>query len=221
MADLLRMPPSEEGSVAYETCLGQLRRGLIAGGVIAFPTDTVWGLAALAERSYAVRRIFELKCRDESQALPLFERNVDCVRRWVEDWPREYERLARAYWPGPLTLVCRPRAGRLASVASPDGTVAFRVPGGRLLDQLLRTLDRPLACTSANRSGEPPLSSATAVLDLLGHGLLYVVDTGETGSGQPSTVVAMRQGALVIVRAGAVAPEAIERTASLDLPGVV
>ncbi|MBI3891164.1 MAG: threonylcarbamoyl-AMP synthase [Candidatus Wallbacteria bacterium] len=219
MADLLRMPASEAGKPGYEVSLGQLRRALLAGGLVAFPTDTVWGIAALAARPYAILRIFELKEREARKALPVFELDTPSVKRWVQEWPAVYERLAAAYWPGPLTLVCRPRAGELSAVVAEDGTVAFRVPRVPLLADLLRVLGKPIVCTSANRSGQPPLPSAAEVLEVFGKGLLYVVETDQAtdAADQPSTLVGLRQGRAVVLREGTISNQEIDRVALLDL----
>jgi tRNA threonylcarbamoyl adenosine modification protein (Sua5/YciO/YrdC/YwlC family) len=219
-AELLRFRLAESGGHAYAEGIEALAKALRQGLVVAFPTDTVWGVAVLADEPKALRRIFELKGRDPEKSLPVFVSSEAQARELLEEFPEEFARLAARYWPGGLTLVGRPRQGLLLETRAPDGTVALRVPAIRLVQRLLTALARPVACTSANRSGVPPLEGAAAVQAALGAGLAFIADSDEPAGGLPSTVVAMRDGRPTVLRAGAVSEEDVLRVASgisLDL----
>lgn len=219
-AELLRFRLSEQDEPGYATGVAALARALQAGQVVAFPTDTVWGVAVLANDGEALRRVFELKGREPEKALPVFVGSEARARELLEEFPDPFARLAARFWPGGLTLVGRPREGLLDATRAPDGTVALRVPAIRLVQRLLSLLEQPLACTSANRSGQPPLADALAVMRELGDGLAFVADNDEATGGLPSTVVALREDRPRVLRAGAI-PEAevlnIATGISLDL----
>ncbi len=205
MSQVLYMKEAEIGTAGYEQKLDQLASALRDGEVISLPTDTVWGVAALEENGSAVKAIFDMKHRDLSRSLPAFVAGVESAGSLLQDFPEPFARLAKRYWPGGLTLVGIPRPGKLENVRAPDGTVALRVPDTRLVQEILRKLDgAPLACTSANRTGRPPLLDALQVARVLCNGPVLIANNDEPSSGLPSTVVALRDGEAVIVREGSI-----------------
>ena len=160
---------------------------LRAGQVIAFPTDTVYGLAARAADGRAVRRVYELKGRSLSQPLILMVREAAEVEEWarVDDRSRRY---VERWWPGPLTLVlpARPDLRPPLAVGRPRA-VAVRIPDHPLALELLAEAGEALATTSANRSGEPP--ALTALEAAWVGGLAVVLDGGQAPGGVPSTLL--------------------------------
>ena len=172
---------------------------LAAGEVVAFPTDTVYGLAALAGDERAVRRVYELKGRPLSQPLILMVREAGTAEDWaiVDDRAR---RLMGRWWPGPLTLVLPARAGlRPPLAAGRPRTVAVRIPDHRVALALLAAAG-PLATTSANRSGEPP--ALTALEAAWVDGVAAVVDGGRAPGGVPSTLLDLSSGEPKVLREG-------------------
>jgi L-threonylcarbamoyladenylate synthase len=181
---------------------------LRSGEVIGFPTDTVYGLAALAGHERAVRRVFEVKGRSFSQPLILMVADADRLDGWarVDERAREY---MRRWWPGPLTLVLPAAEGvgpPLTSAGQPR-TIAARIPDHRVALALLRAVGEPLATTSANRSGEPPALTPleTAWVDGLG----AVLDGGRAPGALPSTLLDLSGEVPRILRAGPVPANAL------------
>jgi len=174
---------------------------LRSGGLVAFPTDTVYGLAALAGLPPAVEGIFRAKARPREKSVPVL----------VADWPGASgialpspagERLARAFWPGPLTIVLR-RDPQLSEDIWSTGSVGVRAPNHLLALELLRSAG-PLATSSANRSGEVSLCTASEVSEALDGRIDLIVDGGAAPGGHPSTVVDCMGDSPILVRAGPV-----------------
>ena len=171
------------------------------GGLVAFPTDTVYGLGALAANGDAIEAIYRAKARPPEKSIPVLVAgwaHVDGIALPTD----RAERLAAAFWPGPLTIVLK-RDPRLARSVGPGGTVGVRAPNHAAALELLRSAG-PLATSSANRSGEPSLRTAAEVLAILQGRIHLVVDGGESPGGLPSTVVDCTGELPVLVRDGQV-----------------
>jgi L-threonylcarbamoyladenylate synthase len=179
----------------------QAVRLLRRGEVIGFPTDTVYGLAAVASDERAVRRIFELKGRSLSQPLVLMVASAADLEAWAEADERA-RRYMQAWWPGPLTLVLPARPGVGPPLASAGGgpTIAARIPDHAVALLLLREAGEALATTSANRSGEPPALTPLEAAWLGGLG--GVVDGGRAPGGVPSTLLDLSGGEPRVLRQG-------------------
>ncbi len=179
----------------------QAVEALSGGGVIALPTDTVYGLAADIACPEALEALYEIKARPKEKALILFVEGLAQAREWVQVDAR-LERLAEAFWPGPLTLVL-PGSSRVPGlVRADDGSVALRIPDHAVPRQLGAALGRPLVTTSANRSGTPSLTDAGAVHRTLGDELAMVLDSGPAPGGQASTVASLLGKDVSVLRAG-------------------
>ena len=175
---------------------------LQAGEVIAFPTDTLYGVGGDALSSDAVRRVQMAKQRDANKAMPVLLAAADDVMRLAAVWPVVAARLATRYWPGALTLVV-PAHPHLPEGVRAGGTVALRVPGHAALRGLIARAGCPLIGTSANISGEPAALTANDAARALGDGGALVLDGGAVG-GAPSTVVAAERDAVRVLREGAI-----------------
>ncbi|MEO8520226.1 MAG: L-threonylcarbamoyladenylate synthase [Acidobacteriota bacterium] len=175
---------------------------LRAGGVVAFATDTVYGLAADPRQAAAVTRVFALKGRPEGVPLPLVAADVAQADAAAE-LDADARRLAGRFWPGPLSIVVPGRSLLAPGVRAADGTVAIRVPAQEGARALASALGFAITATSANPSGRPPARSAVEALTLL-PAVDLVLDGGASVDGPPSTIVALRDGTPVLVRAGAV-----------------
>ncbi len=183
---------------AFASAVAWLR----SGNVVAFPTDTLYGLAVDPASEIAVRTLFHIKGRDTAAALPL----VAGSRAQVEAWcamGAAARRLADVFWPGPLSLICDAPASVVTAVHAGRRTVAIRVPAHPIARGLAAAFGSPITATSANRSGEPPAHRA-ADLDALDDNRLLVIDGGDTVGGAPSTIVDARVTPPVLVRAGAI-----------------
>ncbi len=187
---------------------------LRAGRLVAFPTETVYGLGADATNDRAVAQIFEAKGRPTFNPLIVHVQNVEEARRHAR-FTADAEALASAFWPGGITLVLPRRETTAVSLLVSAGldTVALRVPVHPLAQSLLRATGRPIAAPSANASGEVSPTRAGHVMESLGHAeaLALILDGGPCPLGLESTVIGFPEGGVpTLLRPGAVAREAIE-----------
>ncbi|WP_432363680.1 L-threonylcarbamoyladenylate synthase [Sporosarcina sp. UB5] len=193
--------------VSYQQAVDILK----SGGVVAFPTETVYGLGALATDAKAVQRIFEAKGRPSDNPLIVHIGNKEDVSNYAVDVPENADKLMNAFWPGPLTLVFHKKPGVIAENVTPGfDTVGIRMPDHPVALNLLRALGGPLAAPSANRSGKPSPTEATHVLTDLAGRIPLIVDGGKTGVGVESTVLDMTSNPPEILRPGGVTREMIE-----------
>jgi L-threonylcarbamoyladenylate synthase len=186
---------------------------LMDGGVIAFPTDTLYALGADARQAAAVDRVFAIKGREAGKALPLFVSGLEMAHEIAEVTPLA-RRLAIRYWPGALTLVLRKRTGFQSGALAGGTTVALRVPRHDLALDIITKLGRPVTATSANLSGGPDPVDAQTVLSQIGGRIDLVLDGGRCAVGVSSTVVDCTGDAAVVLRRGAISDEEIERAAA-------
>jgi L-threonylcarbamoyladenylate synthase len=191
-----------------DAVVGALKRGEVVG----IPTDTVYGLAVDPSVAGAASRLFAAKGRPETVPLPVLVADAKQLFALARELSPEARALAERYWPGPLTLVLRrsPKAAHLELGGDP-GTIGLRCPENEVALALLRDAG-PLAVTSANRHGEPPLHTAAEVRDAFGEALAGVVDGGRC-DGTPSSVVRVTGGRLELIRAGAIPFEDLEACA--------
>jgi L-threonylcarbamoyladenylate synthase len=180
------------------------------GELVAYPTETFYGLGALARDADAVRRLAAVKGRPDGKPLPLLAADRAAVEE-VARLEGAAARLAERLWPGPLTLVLPARAGLPPELTAGTGTVGIRVPGSAVARALAREAGGAIVSTSANLAGGAPPSRAADVAPELAARLDHVLDGGPTPGGAPSTVVALDGDDLRIVREGAVPRAAIER----------
>jgi len=185
----------------------EIRRGLEilqAGGLVAFPTDTVYGIGALAFDGKAVESIYLAKDRPVEKAIPILIGDADDLPKVTSSpLPEMAVRLASRFWPGPVTLVL-PKLQTLPEAISATDTVAVRVPDHEVARALLRATG-PMAVTSANISGGPNPTTAEEVLVQLGGRIPLIIDGGQTPGGIPSTLVDCTGETPKILREGPVA----------------
>jgi L-threonylcarbamoyladenylate synthase len=157
------------------------------GGTVAFPTDTVYGLAALPYDRESVERLFVIKGRNSTRAIAVLIGDPTELDRVAENLNDVARRLADRFWPGPMTIIV-PRRSNLPEILSPNPTIGVRIPDHPVALKLLR-MAGPLAVTSANLSGHENTNTAQEVLEQLGGRIHLVIDGGRTPGGVPSTVV--------------------------------
>lgn len=190
--------------------LDEAVRAVRAGGVIALPTDTLYGLAADPSQADAVARLFAIKGRTAERALPLIAADAEQVAARLGVLPRLADRLARRFWPGPLTLLVRAPAWLAPFVSGGTGKVGVRVPAHAVARALCAACGLPLTATSANVSGAAPSADPDDIERVLGDRIDVLVDAGTTPGGAPSTIVDVTGEVPVLVRAGAIAWTEIE-----------
>ena len=191
---------------------------LRGGGLVGLPTETVYGLAADATNELAVRRIFAVKGRPADHPLIVHVASAEAARPWARTWPADAEALARAFWPGPLTLVL-PRT-TLASDAVTGGqdTVALRVPAHPVARAVLESLGGGVAAPSANRFGGVSPTTAAHVRDDLGTDVPLVLDGGACEVGVESTIVDLSSGAPAVLRPGGITPAQLSAVLGREVP---
>lgn len=199
----LRLSPDDAGLARAAAILGR-------GGLVAFPTETVYGLGADARDGPAVARIFEAKGRPRFNPLIVHVADTETARRYVE-WPETARALAARFWPGPLTLVLplRPDSGLSALVTGGLPSLALRVPAHPLARALLRGFGGPVAAPSANPSGRISPTTADHVAAGLSGRIEAILDGGPCPVGVESTIVGLT-GTPALLRPGGIATEDIE-----------
>jgi len=183
---------------------------LVEGGVIAIPTDTVYGIAASIFSQPAIDRIYTIKGRDPSKSLPVLVSSLAALERLTEPLDVRTALLLDRFWPGPLTVVLPARPGLDEFLTAEDGTIGVRMPNHPLALEIIDRSGGAIACTSANRSGQAPACNAREVAAALGTDIDLTLDGGITTGGVPSTVVALRDDALVVLREGAITAAEID-----------
>ena len=185
------------------TVLARAAAVLRSGGLVAFPTETFYGLGAAAADPAAVRRVFSVKGRDEGKPLLVLVDSIGMAERVAEVTARGRQLMAR-HWPGALTLVMRARPGLAAEVTAGTGTIGVRLSPHPVARGLVGALGAPVTAPSANRADAPPPVTAAAVRAAFEGAVDLVLDGGPTAGGPPSTVVDVTSGAPRVLRQGAV-----------------
>lgn len=185
---------------------------ILNGGVIGYPTETVYGLGANAFNSEAVARIYSLKKRETSQAILLIAGNLAHVAQIAADIPDNALKLAEQFWPGPLTLVFQAGPSVNPRLMGASGTIGVRIPGNKICLDMLNAVGVPITSTSANISGQQNPVSAQEVLKYFGKKLDLIIDGGETPSRIPSTVLSVVKNQAVLIREGSIIKSEIEKT---------
>jgi L-threonylcarbamoyladenylate synthase len=183
---------------------------LAGGGLVAFPTETVYGLGADAAREDAVAKIFAAKGRPRAHPLIVHLADADAIDGWAIEIPDAARRLARAAWPGPVTMILRKGPRVAAATTGGADTVGLRVPSHPVARALLARFAGGVAAPSANRFGAVSPTTADHVVHDLGAAVDYVLDGGACEVGVESTIVDLSRGRAVLLRPGGLAREAIE-----------
>jgi L-threonylcarbamoyladenylate synthase len=188
-------------------CAVQLLR---AGEVVALPTETVYGLAANALDARAVARIYEIKGRPAHNPIIVHVASVEMARRCVASWPATADQLARAFWPGPLTLVL-PRRDDIPAIVTAGGpTVGVRWPGHPFIQAVIRECGFPLAAPSANLANQLSPTNAEHVREQLGSKLRLIIDGGQAQVGIESTVLDLTARPPRVLRPGMIHRESLQ-----------
>ena len=198
--ETLRVSPTDPEPGALARAAGVLSRG----GLVVFPTDTLYGLAADPRNADGVARVYRAKVRVPQQALPLVAGDLEQVETLSTTLSALTRRLADRFWPGPLSLVVDVVPSVVRDVHGGSGTVAVRVPDQAVARALALGLGFPIVATSANRSGSPATCLADAAASALEGEVDLVLDSGPTPGGEPSTIVDARTDAPRLIREGAI-----------------
>jgi L-threonylcarbamoyladenylate synthase len=193
----------------FQRAVRQAVECLKDGGLVVLPTETVYGLAANAWDPAAVRRIFEVKNRPVRNPLIVHVAGADMVHRCVSEWPATAERLARAFWPGALTLVLRRSREIPDEVTGGGDTVGIRWPAHPLMQEVIRRCGFPVAAPSANRSNEVSPTTALHARASLGDAVSLILDGGASQVGIESTVIDLTTRPPRVLRPGMIHQESL------------
>jgi len=185
-------------------------RVLQQGGVVAYPTDTVYGLAVDATNVTAIARLFTAKQRPGDKAIPLIIGDMSQLSQVVATIPLGAERLMQAFWPGPLTLLFEPQSGIPAELRGSSACIGVRWPAALISQHLACMLGRPITATSANRSGAAVALTASQVMAQLSSTVDLILDGGTASSTVVSTVLDVSVAPPRLLRAGKISLQAVE-----------
>ena len=188
---------SQQAPEALRLALQMIQRG----GMILFPTESVYGLGVDSTQPAAIKRLHDLKKRSLKKPFQWLVANPDMARSGSDGWNEQAEKLARTFWPGPLTIV----------VPAQGQTIGWRVPGHAWLLELLTALQRPLVASSANQAGKPASGIFKTALTPFCQKIDLAVDGGTIEPGVASTVVAVKKRGIQILRKGAISKDEIQR----------
>jgi L-threonylcarbamoyladenylate synthase len=199
----------EDGSAGPEL-ITHIAEVLRRDGIMAYPTETFYGLGAASLSRAGVRKVYRLKKRDPGKPLSVIVSDLEMVREIAASpFPPVLVRLAGEFWPGPLTVVLKAAPGFPAALLGPGGTIGLRIPPAPWLRRLLFELSAPVTATSANLSGGKELADPAEIVRLFAGRVELIVDGGRTPGGRPSTVVDLTRAPAVILRDGAVPAAAL------------
>lgn len=205
MSKVIRIDPDNPSAEAVNLAATVLRDG----GIVVFPTETVYGIGASASSCIGPQEIIDIKMRPKNKPLPWLVEDASALDKFGVDVPEYARRLARAFWPGALTIVVK-----AADVVAPEfrderGTVALRCPAHELVQELIRATGGALIATSANTSGHPAPASFEELEERIIAAADLTLDGGETEHGIASTVVDCSGPEPVIIREGAIPAEQV------------
>ncbi len=199
-----------ESAPSFKRALSRAEAILREGGLVAIPTETVYGLAADALNAEAVGRIFATKGRPSQNPVIVHVASLALAQSCVKVWPEEASRLSGAFWPGPLTIVL-PKSAIIPDIVTAGGaTVGIRWPSHPFVQGLIQRCRFPLAAPSANPSGALSPTNASHVAKALGGRVPLIIDGGQAQVGIESTVVDLSSGALTVLRPGIIGIPALE-----------
>jgi len=201
--DLPALPSPEEYELAVQV--------LHEGGIVAYPTETYYGLAVDPANQEAVAALYHLKLRESNKALSLIVPDLLTLYQYSLQFPPVYKILTDTFWPGPLTLIFTATKSCVLSLKKDDNSLAIRISSNPVAQKFCSLWGNAITASSANISGKPALSSAEAVKKQWGSQISYVLDGGETAGGTPSTIVRCKEYCCEIIRDGVITEHDISK----------
>ena len=181
-----------------------------SGGLVAFRTDTFYGLGADPLDSGAIKHIRELKGREEQKPILLLISALECVDKFFTHRPEQFDEVVRKHWPGPLTLIGPARSELPVELTAGTATIGLRLPAGEDIQALVQACGGALTATSANLAGESPSRTAKDVARYFPKGVNLIIDGGETRVTEPSTVLDLSGAKPLLVREGMIKKAELE-----------
>ena len=204
------MPQILKVDLNTEAVFANARTVLLAGGVVAYPTDTFYGLGVDPFNREAVNRVFELKGREKNKPLILLISSRAQLETMVKEITPTHSALIQKFWPGPLTLLFKPGSVIPENVSAGSNRIGIRQPGNTMTRNLISALGKPITAPSANLSGESPPITAKQVQQSFGNRVDLIFDGGTCQGGRPSTLVDAVEMPVRLVRQGVIAFSEIE-----------
>lgn len=196
--------------------LARAKRALRDGRILVVPTDTVYGIGCDAANRAAVAALLAAKGRGRQMPPPVLVASAAAIDSLCVDVPDAARALARAFWPGGLTLILRARPDLGWDLGDTAGTIALRMPDQGALLRLLSEAG-PMAVTSANPTGKPPATTVAQAVNYFPQGVAAYLDAGPSGATTASSIVDLAHGRPRIIRPGAIAPAALSEAAGVDI----
>ncbi|MEW6162211.1 MAG: L-threonylcarbamoyladenylate synthase [Nitrospirota bacterium] len=205
---MLRMLISK---ASKERVLVQAVEILERGGIVAYPTETFYGLGVKFDMEDSLKKLYDIKQRPKDKATPLIIGNKGLLPLVTKAADRKATLLMDRFWPGPLTLILPAKENISRYITTGAGRVAIRIPGESFALYLAKTANFPITATSANLSGMPPAKDAETVIGYFGDKIDLVIDGGPTPGGLPSTIVDVTGKEIKILREGAISRGSLEK----------
>lgn len=180
------------------------------GGVIAFPTDTVYGIGASLSHRDALTRVYDIKGRSHEKPLPILVSRPEVIHTLTDDADPNLLKLAARFWPGPLTIILKANSALPVEVVAPDGTFGVRVPDHSVALTIAQHNGGAIATSSANRSGMPPACHAEEIQESLGGEIDIILDGGIAPQSMASTVIRREGDTITVIREGAISSDTIQ-----------
>lgn len=194
-----------------KTALDNAREVLLSGGIVAFPTESFYGLAVDIEKSGAIEKLFVLKQRDKNNPILIILPEIEALKKYAEDIPDQALKLIDEFWPGGLTMLFKASQNISSLLTASTGKIGIRYSSHPVATALARTIGRPVTGTSSNIAGHPPCTSAQEVFDCFGETIDFILDNGVTQGGLGSTILDVTVDPCVVVREGMVTKTAIKK----------
>ncbi len=198
-----------------DAALRRLKQILDEAEIIAYPTETFYGLGVKYNQESGLERLYQIKQRPLDKGMPLIIGRPELLSLLTPAISPAARRLMKIFWPGPLTLIFQAREALSLHITAGTGKVAVRIPGPSFALDLARQTDYPITSTSANIAGMPPSETAAQVIDYFGSSSITIVDAGRTPGGAPSTIVDVTGAGAAIIRQGVISAEAVSAAAQL------
>jgi L-threonylcarbamoyladenylate synthase len=201
---VIRIPGADKRAALIEAA-GEIK----GGGIVAFPTETFYGLGVIYSDTEALAKLFKLKRRPKDKPVPLIIADVSALSAIASAPDTIARKIIERFWPGPLTVLLAAKPGLPDLITGGSGKVAVRVPGRSFALDLARAVGCPLTATSANISGMPPAECPSDVVGYFGNAINLLIDGGRAPGGRPSTIIDISKGDISLVRPGTVPYEEI------------
>ena len=199
--------------------LEKARKVLLSGGIVAFPTESFYGLAVDIENEKAIEKLFTLKQRDKDNPILILLPELEALNKYAEDIPDQAVKLIEAFWPGGLTMLFKASQKISPLLTANTGKIGIRYSGHTVATALARSIGYPVTGTSANISEQPPCVKAEEVYNYFGPDIDLILDNGSTDGGAGSTIIDVTVSPCVVIREGMVLNKDIEKIVGCKLGG--